>query len=84
MWLQRTPGLEEGGYYFWDKYSSSVNRWLSDQEEDATVIENPTKRRQVELELQKTKASFETILNVDLHNQLIKTGIYHVFSVVFY
>lgn len=34
-WLERTPGLEENGFDFWGKFKESVERLLSEKEEQA-------------------------------------------------
>lgn len=36
-WLERTPGLEENGFNFWQKFQGSVHRLLNDEEENAMV-----------------------------------------------
>lgn len=36
-WLERTPGLEEDGFNFWQKFKDSVNDLLGNEEEKANV-----------------------------------------------
>lgn len=36
-WLERTPGLEENGFNFWQKFQESVHRLLNDEEQKAMV-----------------------------------------------
>lgn len=36
-WLERTPGLEENGFNFWQKFQESVQRLLNDEEQKAMV-----------------------------------------------
>lgn len=36
-WLERTPGLESNGFDFWQKFKSSVEKLLKDQEDLAKV-----------------------------------------------
>lgn len=36
-WLERTPGLEESGFNFWQKFQESVHRLLNDEEQKANV-----------------------------------------------
>ena len=36
-WLERTPGLEENGFNFWQKFQTSVDNFLKDQEKSAMV-----------------------------------------------
>lgn len=37
-WLERTPGLEETGFNFWEKYRSVVESMLETEDADAAVI----------------------------------------------
>lgn len=36
-WLERTPGLEENGFNFWQKFQGSVHRLLNHEEQKAMV-----------------------------------------------
>lgn len=36
-WLERTPGLEEDGFNFWDKFQDAVNLLLKEREDCAMV-----------------------------------------------
>lgn len=32
QWLERTPGLEESGFNFWQRYENAVEKLLSEEE----------------------------------------------------
>lgn len=36
-WLERTPGLEEDGFNFWQKFQTNVNDLLDEEEKKANV-----------------------------------------------
>ncbi|CAJ0578564.1 unnamed protein product, partial [Mesorhabditis spiculigera] len=73
-WLERTPGLkgpdgcEEEG--FWPQYEQAVDRFLSDLKADAQNPEHPQQiQDQLMAEYHKTADSFNSILDVERHNQ---------------
>lgn len=37
-WLERTPGLEADGFYFWEKFRNSVEQLLNNEENEAKVM----------------------------------------------
>lgn len=41
-WLERTPGLEEDGFNFWQKFQDNVSDLLDDEENKAKVKFNQT------------------------------------------
>lgn len=44
-WLARTPGLEEDGFNFWQKFKDNVNDLLDREEEKANVSRSQGQRR---------------------------------------
>lgn len=44
-WLERTPGLEEDGFNFWQKFKDNVNDLLDREEEKANVSQSQGKGR---------------------------------------
>lgn len=74
-WLERTPGLEEGGFNFWAKFQIAVNRWLEDTwYHPAQEEENEKVKESLMLEYQKQKATFESIFDPDKHKIYLERG----------
>jgi len=73
-WLERTPGLEPGGFQFWELYKAGVQHWFADQLAECEKIEGPEAKEQALAEYTKVKASFETILSPALHAQCMERG----------
>lgn len=78
-WLERTPGLEEDGFDFWGKYKSVVNGMIDDirgnaDRLDADKEEDKMLRESLLEEAKRKKELFDTIFDVNRHNQLKARG----------
>lgn len=75
-WLARTPFLQFEGFDFWDSYAAAVEKMLNHELE--TIENNPTlteaARHEEVLNHKSTRRSFEAILDVDRHGELVKEG----------
>lgn len=75
-WLERTPGMApEGGTCCWQRYVWSVKSYLCDMRAEAERnCHTEEAMKQAQAELDKTEKSFETIINQDLHRNLVEKG----------
>lgn len=74
-WLERTPGLEEDGFDFWGKYKSVVNGMIDDIKMNAErEEEDKVLKEQLLEEAKRKKELFDTIFDVNRHNQLKARG----------
>lgn len=74
-WLERTPGLSEKAFKFWDFYKNGVQRWLSDAHYDPAQAETDEKVRETMMaDYQKQKDSYESIFEADRYNVEVQRG----------
>jgi len=73
-WLERTPGLEPGGFNFWKRYKFSVARYLENQQKSAENCKDEDEKKEALAEFEKVKSSFESILDPDIHRALMERG----------
>ena len=73
-WLERTPGLEEDGFDFWGKYKSVVNQIIDDIKMNADKEEDKLIKEQLVEEAKRKKELFDTIFDLNRHNQLKARG----------
>jgi len=73
-WLARTPGLEEEGFDFWNKYKASVAKWLKSMTATAEMEEDESFREALLSEIGKKRTTFDSIFDVERHNQLLEKG----------
>jgi tryptophan 2,3-dioxygenase len=73
-WLERTPGLEAGGFNFWKRYQCAVARYLEVQRKAAENCRDEAERDETIAEFEKVKSSFESILDPDIHRALMDRG----------
>jgi tryptophan 2,3-dioxygenase len=75
-WLERTPFLELPGFQFWASYRAAVERMLADDRR--TIETHPAltpEERGVQLaELDRTRGSFEALLDEPTHERLRAEG----------
>ncbi|KAK3594662.1 hypothetical protein CHS0354_003586 [Potamilus streckersoni] len=74
-WLENTPGLLEDEFDFTARYTKAISRYLN----EAYLIpaENETdqtKKTTIMAEYQTAKNNFDSILNPEKHNELVKAG----------
>jgi len=75
-WLERTPGMApEGSSCSWQRYVWAVKRYLCDLRAEAEQnCRSEEAMKQAQAELDKTEKSFETIINQELHRNLVEKG----------
>lgn len=73
-WLERTPGLEESGFNFWDKYKKVVKKLLEQNKIAADEEEDPIQKAILSDEWQRKTELFESIFDVTKHNALMARG----------
>ncbi|XP_046569229.1 tryptophan 2,3-dioxygenase-like [Haliotis rubra] len=74
-WLERTPGLAERTFNFWQVFQQAVSRWLEDTivgpaEEEA----NPVQKEIMLQEYQKQKESFQSIFDESVYTMYLVSG----------
>nr|KAG5686942.1 hypothetical protein BaRGS_029480 [Batillaria attramentaria] len=74
-WLERTPGLKEKSFKFWDFYKHSVTRWLTDAFLDPAKAEQDEKVKETMMaDYQKQKDSYESIFEAERYNVEVQRG----------
>jgi len=75
-WLERTPAMApEGGSCCWQRYVWAVKTYLCDLRAEAeATCRTEEAMKQAQAELDKTEKSFETIINQELHRNLVEKG----------
>lgn len=74
-WLERTPGLSEKNFKFWEFYKHSVKRWLSDAFLEPAQAETDDKVKETMMaDYQKQKESYESIFEADRYNLEVQRG----------
>ncbi|XP_071485919.1 tryptophan 2,3-dioxygenase-like [Diadema antillarum] len=73
-WLERSPGLEEDGFNFWEKYTYQVQTYLNDFLMRAEAAETEREREQILNERKTTKETFDTITDIDKYKTLLARG----------
>ncbi|XP_055349262.1 tryptophan 2,3-dioxygenase-like [Paramacrobiotus metropolitanus] len=67
-WLERTPGLEEDGFNFPQRYAAAVRRYLADEEAVLQTEEDPEQRKSAEAEWKKQVETFDVLVNERAYN----------------
>ncbi|KAK7137938.1 hypothetical protein R3I94_013547 [Phoxinus phoxinus] len=74
QWLERTPGLEEGGFNFWGKLEANIFEGLST--ETANIEQKPASEMKEEMmaEVIKQRDIFVSLFDERRHDHLLSTG----------
>lgn len=73
-WLERTPGLEEHGFNFWEKYKRAVDTILEEQLREAEASESESLREHLILQYKKRRDLFNSIFDIRIHTALQARG----------
>ena len=74
-WLERTPCIAlEKGELFWQRYTSAVHRYLADLRTAASRAKDETQTALANAEMDKMRATFDSILDERQHNELVAKG----------
>ncbi|CAF0898208.1 unnamed protein product [Didymodactylos carnosus] len=73
-WLERTPGLEDKTFNFWESYKRSVGEYFKFLQTNAEDEPNPTARESSLEDAKKTADIFRSIFDEKFHNQLVQRG----------
>lgn len=73
-WLERTPGLAEKDFKFWDRYKEVVNRMLADQKKEAETEQDVATREQLLAECRRREEVFDSIFDESKYDGLIARG----------
>ncbi|XP_067943887.1 tryptophan 2,3-dioxygenase-like [Watersipora subatra] len=74
-WLERTPGLSQDEFHFWNKYKVAVNGWLkNDFLKPAEEETDPAAKRLLMAEYLKTKDSFDGVLDEEKYSKVLSRG----------
>ncbi|XP_017110175.2 tryptophan 2,3-dioxygenase [Drosophila bipectinata] len=73
-WLERTPGLEESGFNFWEKFQQSVDKFLEAQVHSA--MEEPVERAKNYrlMDIEKRQEVYRSIFDPAVHEALVRRG----------
>ncbi|KAH8420220.1 hypothetical protein KR009_007518 [Drosophila setifemur] len=73
-WLERTPGLEESGFNFWEKFQESVDRFLEAQVQSA--MEEPVElaKNYRLMDIEKRREVYHSIFDPAVHEALVRRG----------
>lgn len=73
-WLERTPGLEMGGFNFWGKYEKAVNEVLDEQKQIALNEPIETVKKYLLNDLEQRRGVYESIFRPEIHEALLNRG----------
>ena len=74
QWLERTPGLKEDEFNFWECYKSAVNQILDEDRMDAEATENEEERKAAIDDCKRKSEMFDSVFDVKKHNALKARG----------
>jgi tryptophan 2,3-dioxygenase len=70
-WLERTPGLEDSCFNFWERYKRSVAQYIEYLQSNAQDEPNPTAREAALEDVKKTADTFRSLIDEKFHQQLL-------------
>ncbi|CAF4108969.1 unnamed protein product, partial [Rotaria sp. Silwood2] len=70
-WLERTPGLEDTSFNFWERYKRSVVQYIDYLQSNAEDEPNPTAREAALDDVKKTADTFRSFIDEKFHQQLL-------------
>ncbi|KAK6618403.1 hypothetical protein RUM43_013596 [Polyplax serrata] len=73
-WLERTPGLEEDGFNFWEKYKEAFDRLIKNQLKAAERSANEEEKKSIRLEVERKKEVFASIFDKQMHDAFVSKG----------
>lgn len=73
-WLERTPGLEADGFYFWEKFRNSVEELLSNEENEAKKEADESYRNYRLMDIVKRREVYQSIFDENVHEALVSRG----------
>ncbi|KAL5276617.1 TDO2 family protein [Megaselia abdita] len=76
-WLERTPGLEEDGFNFWQKFQDSVDQFLDDQVKSAMQEPSESAKNYRLMDIEKRRNVYRTIFDPKVHESLVSRGERH-------
>ncbi|XP_073432536.1 tryptophan 2,3-dioxygenase [Dendrobates tinctorius] len=73
-WLERTPGLEEVGFNFWEKLQVNIFQGLEEELKQAMAKPDSEDKEEQLAELQKQKEVFTALFDEKRHEHLLSKG----------
>ncbi|XP_066505034.1 tryptophan 2,3-dioxygenase A [Hoplias malabaricus] len=73
-WLERTPGLEEGGFNFWGKLQVNICEGLRTQKEKIEQKHDSETKEELMADFLKQKELFECLFDEKRHDHLVSKG----------
>ncbi|CAF1178036.1 unnamed protein product [Adineta steineri] len=70
-WLERTPGLDDTSFCFWDRYKRAVAQYIEYLQSNAQDEPNPTAREAALEDVKKTADTFRSLIDEKFHQQLV-------------
>ncbi|CAF2708032.1 unnamed protein product [Rotaria sp. Silwood2] len=73
-WLERTPGLEDSNFNFYEGYKRSVAQYIKFLQANAESEPNPTAHDAAIEDVKKTADTFRSLIDEKFHQQLVARG----------
>lgn len=73
-WLERTPGLEEKGFNFWEKFQKRVDEFLADQTTSAMEESEEITKNYRLMDIEKRREVYRSIFDPKIHDLLVSRG----------
>ncbi|CAF1578828.1 unnamed protein product [Adineta ricciae] len=73
-WLERTPGLDDPDFSFYEGYKQSVAQYIKFLQNNAESEPNPTARQAALEDVKKNADTFRSIIDEKFHQQLVVRG----------
>ncbi|XP_062332897.1 tryptophan 2,3-dioxygenase A isoform X2 [Osmerus eperlanus] len=74
QWLERTPGLEEDGFNFWEKLEINIFDGLRLEKEKIEKVQDLEDKEEMMEELTKKKELFTSLFDEKIHEHLMSKG----------
>lgn len=69
--MERTPGLEDSSFNFWERYKRAVAQYIEYLQSNAQEEPNPTARDAALDDVKKTADTFRSLIDEKFHQQLV-------------
>ncbi|KAG7461697.1 hypothetical protein MATL_G00193890 [Megalops atlanticus] len=74
QWLERTPGLEEEGFNFWEKLQTNIHEWLRLEKEKIEKLPESETKEEMLADLAKQREVFTALFDEKRHDHLLSKG----------
>eukprot|EP00049_Salpingoeca_infusionum_P002031 m.53054 g.53054 ORF g.53054 m.53054 type:complete len:406 (+) comp11352_c0_seq4:95-1312(+) len=74
-WLERTPGLDDAEFNFWQTLQANVTKSLDERQAEANTLPDDSAKVQMLSDVERDRETFDSIFNQAKHEKLVKDGV---------